>query len=219
MGGRQTRAAERGEQRRARGPRSRWISDCSLLERQHRSPPHHGPPAPSRALLSLADEHLGAGDERPGTRGHEGRCDLRTSRRQRKARSAREGGPHRWRGETCLSASAVRMVHDASQVFGLGRVELGAVRSAAYDPCVVIPAEHQGFARQTEMWRSVDRLLTFRARAVPRGLLEFVADPASPRLKAEFDPIRRVIVYCRSDTRGALATRLEDSGVRGHRQP
>lgn len=30
-----------------------------------------------------------------------------------------------WRGETCLSASSpVRMVTDASQLFGLGRVEL-----------------------------------------------------------------------------------------------
>jgi len=40
---------------------------------------------------------------------------------------------------------------------------------------------------------------------VPRGVLEFVADPASPKHKAELDPARRVIVYCRSGTRGALA--------------
>ena len=40
---------------------------------------------------------------------------------------------------------------------------------------------------------------------VPRGLLEFVADPASPKHKAELDPTGRVIVYCRSGTRGALA--------------
>ena len=40
---------------------------------------------------------------------------------------------------------------------------------------------------------------------VPRGLLEFVADPASPRHKPELDPARRVIVYCRSGTRAALA--------------
>ena len=71
-------APERGDQRQGRGPRSRWISDCSLLERQHRSPSHHWPPTPSRALLSLADEHLGAGDEQPGTRGHPG--TLRSSR-------------------------------------------------------------------------------------------------------------------------------------------
>ncbi len=40
---------------------------------------------------------------------------------------------------------------------------------------------------------------------VPRGLLEFAADPASPRHKAELDPARRVIVYCRSGVRAALA--------------
>ena len=40
---------------------------------------------------------------------------------------------------------------------------------------------------------------------VPRGLLEFVADPASPKHNPELDPTRRVIVYCRSGTRGALA--------------
>jgi rhodanese-related sulfurtransferase len=41
---------------------------------------------------------------------------------------------------------------------------------------------------------------------VPRGLLEFAADPASPRHKAELDPGGRVIVYCRSGARAALAT-------------
>jgi rhodanese-related sulfurtransferase len=40
---------------------------------------------------------------------------------------------------------------------------------------------------------------------VPRGLLVFVADPQSPRHNAELDPTRRVIVYCRSGTRAALA--------------
>jgi rhodanese-related sulfurtransferase len=40
---------------------------------------------------------------------------------------------------------------------------------------------------------------------VPRGLLEFAADTASPRHKAELDPNRRVIVYCRSGVRAVLA--------------
>jgi rhodanese-related sulfurtransferase len=40
---------------------------------------------------------------------------------------------------------------------------------------------------------------------VPRGLLEFAADPTSPRHRAELDPARRVIVYCRSGVRAALA--------------
>jgi rhodanese-related sulfurtransferase len=41
---------------------------------------------------------------------------------------------------------------------------------------------------------------------VPRGLIEFVADPGSPKHNAQLDPNRRVIVYCRSGTRAALAT-------------
>ena len=40
---------------------------------------------------------------------------------------------------------------------------------------------------------------------VPRGLLEFVADPASPKHNPELDPDSRVIVYCRSGTRAVLA--------------
>jgi rhodanese-related sulfurtransferase len=40
---------------------------------------------------------------------------------------------------------------------------------------------------------------------VPRGLLEFAADPTSPRHKPELDPARRTIVYCRSGVRAALA--------------
>jgi rhodanese-related sulfurtransferase len=40
---------------------------------------------------------------------------------------------------------------------------------------------------------------------VPRGVLEFQADPASPRHHADLDPERRVIVYCRSGARATLA--------------
>ena len=41
---------------------------------------------------------------------------------------------------------------------------------------------------------------------VPRGLLEFVADPASPRYNAALQPDRRVIIYCASGARASLAT-------------
>jgi rhodanese-related sulfurtransferase len=48
---------------------------------------------------------------------------------------------------------------------------------------------------------------------VPRGILEFVADPTSPRHKPELDPAGRVIVYCRSGHRAALAAAtLRDMG-------
>lgn len=43
---------------------------------------------------------------------------------------------------------------------------------------------------------------------VPRGLLEWAADPTSTRHVAELDPSSRVIVYCRSGTRAALAVRM-----------
>jgi rhodanese-related sulfurtransferase len=40
---------------------------------------------------------------------------------------------------------------------------------------------------------------------VPRGLLEFVADPSSPRYNSELEPTSRVIVYCHSGARASLA--------------
>jgi rhodanese-related sulfurtransferase len=40
---------------------------------------------------------------------------------------------------------------------------------------------------------------------IPRGLLEFAADPASPRHHPALEPAGRVIVYCRSGARAALA--------------
>jgi len=43
------------------------------------------------------------------------------------------------------------------------------------------------------------------ALQIPRGLLEFMADPASPKHNPELNPSRRVIVYCRSGSRAALA--------------
>jgi rhodanese-related sulfurtransferase len=39
----------------------------------------------------------------------------------------------------------------------------------------------------------------------PRGMLEFWADPSSPYHRPEFDPSRRVILYCASGGRSALA--------------
>ncbi|HTX70647.1 MAG TPA: rhodanese-like domain-containing protein [Thermoleophilia bacterium] len=48
---------------------------------------------------------------------------------------------------------------------------------------------------------------------VPRGILEFVADPASPKHAPALDPAGRVIVYCRSGHRAALAAAtLKDMG-------
>ncbi len=40
---------------------------------------------------------------------------------------------------------------------------------------------------------------------IPRGLLEFKADPASPARSVALDPQRRVILHCASGGRSALA--------------
>jgi rhodanese-related sulfurtransferase len=47
----------------------------------------------------------------------------------------------------------------------------------------------------------------------PRGLLEFIADPTSPRHKEQLDPAKRTIVVCASGARAALAAAtLQDMG-------
>ena len=47
----------------------------------------------------------------------------------------------------------------------------------------------------------------------PRGMLEFYADAASPYHRPEFQPDRRVILYCASGGRSALAVKaLETLG-------
>jgi len=40
---------------------------------------------------------------------------------------------------------------------------------------------------------------------IPRGMIELSADPTSPLYRREFDPKRRVIVYCSTGNRSALA--------------
>lgn len=53
------------------------------------------------------------------------------------------------------------------------------------------------------------------ALRVPRGMLEFYADPAHPLHLAELDPARRTILYCASGGRSALAARaLQQIGYR-----
>ncbi|MBM3561069.1 MAG: rhodanese-like domain-containing protein [Alphaproteobacteria bacterium] len=48
---------------------------------------------------------------------------------------------------------------------------------------------------------------------VPRGLLEFRADPASPLHDAAFDRARTIVAYCASGGRSALAGKtLKDMG-------
>ena len=53
----------------------------------------------------------------------------------------------------------------------------------------------------------------------PRGLLEFFADPTSPRHKEALDPRKRTIVLCASGARLARRSHAEDDGLRGRRHP
>ena len=49
---------------------------------------------------------------------------------------------------------------------------------------------------------------------VPRGVLEFQADPDSPTHRAELSQGRRLVLYCGSGARSALAAKtLQDMGV------
>ena len=53
------------------------------------------------------------------------------------------------------------------------------------------------------------------ARSVPRGMLEFWADPESPYYKKGLDPDKRTIVYCAGGMRSALAAdALQQLGYR-----
>lgn len=56
--------------------------------------------------------------------------------------------------------------------------------------------------RQTEEWQHGHIAGAIRA---PRGLLEFLADPSSPRHADGLDPTRRMIMVCHTGTRAALA--------------
>lgn len=53
------------------------------------------------------------------------------------------------------------------------------------------------------------------ALAIPRGLLEFRADPESPTHEAAFDRAKTIVAYCASGGRSALAGRtLKEMGYR-----
>jgi rhodanese-related sulfurtransferase len=56
--------------------------------------------------------------------------------------------------------------------------------------------------RQSEEWQHghIDGSVP-----APRGLLEFIADPTSPRHKEALDPTKRTIVVCASGARATLA--------------
>jgi rhodanese-related sulfurtransferase len=94
-----------------------------------------------------------------------------------------------------MTTSAMEMLMEAK-----GRV--GAVGSAEAAAQVAAGEAVLLDVREGEEWQHghIDGSIP-----VPRGLLEFMADPASPRHKAGLDPMRRVIVVCASGTRATFA--------------
>ena len=98
--------------------------------------------------------------------------------------------------------SAAEMVRDA-----MGRIEIVAPDSVADD--VASGAIVVLDVREPVEWEHH----IAGAIQVPRGLLEFVADPASPRHDEQLDPMSRIVVYCNSGGRAALAAlRLQELG-------
>ena len=93
------------------------------------------------------------------------------------------------------------MVKSVAEMIGEARAQIelvtpaaAAAELAAADPVVVD-------VREPVEWEQH----IAGAIQVPRGLIEFVADPASPRYNARLQPTQRIIVYCASGARGSLA--------------
>jgi rhodanese-related sulfurtransferase len=91
--------------------------------------------------------------------------------------------------------SVVDMITDARAQIELVTPEAASNEMATGDPILVDVREPVEWERHIA-----------GAVQVPRGLLEFVADPTSPRCIDELRPSRRLIVYCASGARAALAT-------------
>lgn len=94
-----------------------------------------------------------------------------------------------------MAKTAAEMVADAKQ-----RVENLSVDQVAQEleggDVVLVDIREPGERTQTGVIPG--------AVAAPRGMLEFWADPSSSYHRPEFDPNRRVILYCASGGRSAL---------------
>ena len=102
-----------------------------------------------------------------------------------------------------MTKTAVEMVTEASALFEQvppadSAKELASGISVLLD------------VREGEEWRHGHIAGSVSA---PRGLVEFFADPTSPRHIAALDPSRRVVMVCASGARAALAaSTLRDMG-------
>jgi rhodanese-related sulfurtransferase len=102
-----------------------------------------------------------------------------------------------------MSKGVMQMIMDAKSRVGSATAAETAERLRAGSAVVVD-------VRQSTEWdhRHIDGSVP-----APRGLLEFFADPTSPRHVEALDPDRPMIVVCHSGARAALAAAtLQDMG-------
>ncbi|MGA8044646.1 MAG: rhodanese-like domain-containing protein [Dermatophilaceae bacterium] len=102
-----------------------------------------------------------------------------------------------------MSKGVMQMIMDAKSRVGSATAAETAERLRAGSAVVVD-------VRQSTEW---DHGHIDGSVPAPRGLLEFFADPASPRHVEALDPDRPMIVVCHSGARAALAAAtLQDMG-------
>jgi rhodanese-related sulfurtransferase len=93
-----------------------------------------------------------------------------------------------------MSITAAQMVQDANALIETIAVTDAFVEIKSGDVIVLDVREPIEWSEYIE-----------GAVQIPRGTLEFVADPASPRHNPALDPSKRLLVVCRSGGRAALA--------------
>ena len=94
-----------------------------------------------------------------------------------------------------MTKTAIEMITEARALVGTVTAA-GAADELAAGNTVVIDV------RQVDEW---DHGHIDGSVHTPRGLLEFIADPTSPRHKDQLNPASRTIVVCASGARAALA--------------
>jgi len=94
-----------------------------------------------------------------------------------------------------VSTTAMQMIMDAKGQLGTVGAEAAAGELASAAAVLVD-------VREPEEWQHghIDGSVP-----APRGLLEFIADPTSPRHNEAMDPAKRTIVVCASGARATLA--------------
>lgn len=104
-----------------------------------------------------------------------------------------------------MTKSAKDLVAEASRAVETLSAEAALARLGQPDTVLVDVREGEELSKTGKIAGAVH---------VPRGVLEFQADPASPTHKAELAGDRRLVLYCASGNRSALAAKtLRDMGL------